>query len=240
MTVEETRDPLSADRSAQEHARILGAALPSGETIAPEALELVDRIRDLVEAAVLTDVPTGVRADIAERIAGITEELKAAQRDDVVYLVRYEDGRFEHLTQAATGRLNPQAMRLDFETSPPPAPGEPPRSAEVHGKAVLTAQHGGPPGRVHGGLVATMLDQLLGYASSSAGCPGMTAGLDIRYRRATPYGVELELTGRWERAEGRKNFVTGEIRVDGKVTAEATGVFINSTPGMSPAVQKAE
>jgi acyl-coenzyme A thioesterase PaaI-like protein len=233
-----TPDPTTATLagpSASTLAATLGGNMPDAADIPAEAFELADRIRDLVEAAVRTDVDASTRAAAAATIAEVTESLRAAQRprDAVVHLVRHENGRFEHLTQAGSGRLNPQAARVEFFDlpTPPPADAEP-RPVEIRGRVTLTAQHGGPPGRVHGGVVATILDQLLGVAASASGPAGFTAGLDIRYRQATPYDVPLELAARFERREGRKTFATGEIRADGVVTAEATAVFVSDrTPG---------
>jgi acyl-coenzyme A thioesterase PaaI-like protein len=86
--------------------------------------------------------------------------------------------------------------------------------------------HEGPPGAVHGGWVASLLDQLLGIANAVSGVGGMTAELTVRYRKATPYGVPLTIRARNDSSEGRKVFASGEIVADGVVTAEATGVFI--------------
>jgi acyl-coenzyme A thioesterase PaaI-like protein len=86
--------------------------------------------------------------------------------------------------------------------------------------------HEGPPGAVHGGWVASLLDQLLGIANTVANVGGMTAELTIRYRKATPYGVPLTIQARTDSAEGRKIYASGEIMANGVVTAEATGVFI--------------
>ncbi|MFE5327971.1 PaaI family thioesterase [Embleya sp. NPDC056575] len=213
--------------SATALAELMAGTLPGPESVTPEALDLADRVRDLVEAVVWTDVDAAVRADAAGRIAELTALLGAARRPQAVSLIRYPDGRLEHLTQMGSGRLNPQAPRLVFaEVTPRPDPTAEPASVEIHARCTLTAAHGGPPARAHGGIVAVVLDQLLGVAASAAGAPGLTAGLDIRYRRATPYDVPLELTGRWTGREGRKSFATGEIRADGEVTAEATAVFI--------------
>jgi acyl-coenzyme A thioesterase PaaI-like protein len=213
--------------SATALAEMMAGSLPGGDSVTPQALDLADRVRDLVEAVVWTDVDAAVRGDVAARVTELTELLRAARRPQAVSLVRHEDGRLEHMTQMGSGRLNPQAPRLVFAPIPQRTdPDAEPRGVEIHGTCTLTAAHGGPPARAHGGIAAVLLDQLLGVAAAAAGAPGLTAGLDIRYRRATPYDVPLELTGRWTGREGRKSFATGEIRAGGEVTAEATAVFI--------------
>lgn len=222
--------PALTGPSASTLAAMLGAEMPAAADIPPEAFELAERVRDLVEAVVLTDVDAATRAAASARIAEVTERLKTAQRPKsaVVQLVRHENGRYEHLSQAGSGRLNPQAPRIEYLDLPMPlAPGESREPVEIHARVTLTAQHGGPPARAHGGVVATVLDQVLGVAASASGPAGFTVGLDIRFRKATPYDVPLDIAARFVRREGRKTFATAEIRVGDTVTAEATAVFVS-------------
>jgi acyl-coenzyme A thioesterase PaaI-like protein len=95
----------------------------------------------------------------------------------------------------------------------------------VVGEATMRPIHEGPPGVVHGGWVASLLDQLLGHANAAAGVGGFTAQLTVRYLRPTPYDVPLLLRARTDRIEGRRVMASGEIVADGVVTAEASGVF---------------
>jgi acyl-coenzyme A thioesterase PaaI-like protein len=102
----------------------------------------------------------------------------------------------------------------------------PDENGEVRARVTLTRAHVGPPERAHGGVVATILDQVVGFAAAAVDRPGMTAGLDIRYKAATPLDTELMIHARYTHSEGRKHFATGEIVVDGQITASAFGVFI--------------
>lgn len=211
--------------------RLIEGGIPEVASVPDVSLDLVEHIRDLVEAAVRTDVGPDARAEAAELVKRATELLKAATHDEVVRFARTPGGRIDQLTQAGSGLLNPQAPRLVFRDSPDMATRAfddtvEPRSVEVVADCRLTAAHSGPPGRAHGGVVATLLDHVLGLATSAAGMPGFTAGLDVRYRAATPYDVPLEIRARWTHSEGRKSFATGEILAEGRVTAEATAVFI--------------
>jgi acyl-coenzyme A thioesterase PaaI-like protein len=194
-----------------------------------EAFPLVEAVRDLVEATLMTDVSPAVRAAVTAEIELLTGRLAAAERPDPVWLVQHTPDHYEHLTQAGSGRLNPQATRLEWLTPDGEvshfAVGHP-ETGEVRARCTLTRSHVGPPGRVHGGVVATILDHVVGFATAVVNKPGMTAGLDIRYKGATPYGVPLILTARYTHSEGRKHFATGEIWADGVVTASAFGVFI--------------
>lgn len=96
----------------------------------------------------------------------------------------------------------------------------------VSGTVTFGGAYEGPPGCVHGGYVAAAFDELLGAAQGLGGHPGMTGTLTVRYRSPTPLGVELTLEGRLERTEGRKTFVSGRCLADGRLTAEAEGIFI--------------
>lgn len=96
----------------------------------------------------------------------------------------------------------------------------------VHGRAVFGSAYEGPPGCVHGGYIAAAFDELLGFANSLSGTPGMTGTLTVRYRRPTPLHTELRFEGRYERSEGRKIFTTGQLYSGESLCAEADGLFI--------------
>ncbi len=100
----------------------------------------------------------------------------------------------------------------------------------VRGRAVFGAAYEGPPGHVHGGWIAAAFDEVLGFAQSLTGNPGMTASLTVRYRRPTPLARELDFVGRVDRVDGRKIFTNADVRCDGEVTAEAEGLFVSVDP----------
>lgn len=89
----------------------------------------------------------------------------------------------------------------------------------------LGAAYEGPPGLVHGGVSALVLDQVLGEAAGAGGKPGMTGTLTVRYRRGTRLGP-LRAEAHIERVEGVKTYVVGTISDADGVTVEAEGVFI--------------
>ena len=96
----------------------------------------------------------------------------------------------------------------------------------MHGSGTLDAPYTGPPGTVHGGVVALVLDELLGAVNACLGLGAYTGTLTIRYERPTPIGEELTFDAWVDRTEGRKVFTVGTISADGTVTARADGVFI--------------
>ncbi len=84
----------------------------------------------------------------------------------------------------------------------------------------------GPPGWVHGGVLAMVLDQLLGEAASDGLTkPLFTGTITLRYLRGTPLG-KLRAEAAIERTDGHKTFVSGHMYdAEGK-TVEAEGIFI--------------
>ncbi|HEY3669735.1 MAG TPA: PaaI family thioesterase [Acidimicrobiia bacterium] len=96
----------------------------------------------------------------------------------------------------------------------------------MSGHGTLPAPYTGPPGTVHGGVVAMVLDELLGAVNACLGLGAYTGTLTIRYERPTPIGAELTFDAWVDRTEGRKVFTVGTISAGGDVTARADGVFI--------------
>jgi acyl-coenzyme A thioesterase PaaI-like protein len=97
----------------------------------------------------------------------------------------------------------------------------------VRGTVTFGAAYEGPPGHVHGGLIAATFDEMLGFAQSMTGHPGMTGVLTIRYRKPTPLYRELTLEGRVVRVDGRKIMTAGRMCAGDTLTAEAEATFIS-------------
>lgn len=118
------------------------------------------------------------------------------------------------------GPLNPvsAAIRLDFDTA----------TETMRGTATFDTQFVGPPGMVHGGVIALAFDELLGATNVCLGLGAFTGTLTVRYERPTPIETEVLLEARVDRTEGRKVFTVGTITFAGEVTARAEGVFIRT------------
>jgi acyl-coenzyme A thioesterase PaaI-like protein len=125
--------------------------------------------------------------------------------------------------------------RAMFDSSPliglsnPVAP--PLRAAIVgdHVEATVTfgTAYEGPPGHVHGGIVAAAFDEVLGMAQSLSGTAGMTGTLNIKYRQPTPLHRELTFVARVDYREGRKILAKGTLHAGDVLCAEAEGVFVS-------------
>jgi len=114
------------------------------------------------------------------------------------------------------GPRNPLAPPAELEV----------REGRVFGRVRPGPAYNGPPGCVHGGVIASIFDELLGCTNLTNGLGGMTGTLRIVYRAPAPIDTELGLEGWVERVEGRKVFTRGTLHSDETLCAEADGIFI--------------
>jgi hypothetical protein len=122
-----------------------------------------------------------------------------------------------------SGPNNPIAPPLRMR-----AVGDPDGDNHIEGSIVFGPAYEGPPGHCHGGLIAAMFDELLGYVQRA---PGFTAYLKVDYRAPTPLNRELALKGWIDRVEGRKRYIRGTCHLDGILLSEAEGLFIAPRDG---------
>jgi uncharacterized protein (TIGR00369 family) len=89
----------------------------------------------------------------------------------------------------------------------------------------------GPPGHVHGGIIATILDEAMGKVNRQKGIVALTRHISIDYLLPVPLATRLRAVGWPVKVEGRKHFHAGEIRaLDGTVLARGDGVFVAVDP----------
>ncbi|HEV2709540.1 MAG TPA: PaaI family thioesterase [Edaphobacter sp.] len=120
------------------------------------------------------------------------------------------------------GPANPQGLHLDF-TIDARNPEAPTATARIQ----LTQMHEGPPGYIHGGIVATLLDEAMSKLNRPLNVLAMTRHMEIDYLRPAPLHQPLVLISRHLRREGRKLFHDAEIQYpDGSVLARGKGLFI--------------
>ncbi|HYZ00788.1 MAG TPA: PaaI family thioesterase [Candidatus Binatia bacterium] len=67
-------------------------------------------------------------------------------------------------------------------------------------------------GVVHGGVVALMLDEAVGWAGWHAGHPGVTGRLEVRYRRPLRVGERVRVAARLDRR--RRGAVYASATID--------------------------
>jgi len=84
-------------------------------------------------------------------------------------------------------------------------------------------------GIYHGGVLATLLDEVMIKAILARGVFAVTAEITVRFRNPVPIGGKLRLTGRVLQSRGRLYTTEGEaIGVDGTVFATASGTYLEA------------
>jgi acyl-coenzyme A thioesterase PaaI-like protein len=176
---------------------------------------LADAVRDLIDATIRTEADDDVVAHARTEIEAVTQLLR--QRTRPVGVSFRVDGRPLPFGNAVVGVSNPIA---------PPVVVHHDGDGRCHSDFVLGCAYEGPPGLVHGGVSALVLDHMLGEAASDGLSKARFTGtISVKYLRGTPLGP-LRCDAWIERAEGVKVFARGTISDAKGVTVEAEGVFI--------------
>jgi acyl-coenzyme A thioesterase PaaI-like protein len=186
---------------------------------------LAAAIRTLVAHAVETDIDVDVAEKAADTLEHLVETLDSQPRRGPKNPEKpeFDDLQLNFGYDPVIGHANPIAPPVEVSFG---------EDKVVHGTANLDRQYEGPPGYVHGAIIAAIFDLLLGLANAVGGNAGMTGTLTIRYRKPTPLKTDLTITARVLRTEGRKAFTSGEIRAGDTLTAECEAVFISLTDEM--------
>ncbi|HZB88594.1 MAG TPA: PaaI family thioesterase [Terracidiphilus sp.] len=132
---------------------------------------------------------------------------------------------FDHSAQNrcfGCGPMNPGGLHLEFFLAEDGASVCP---------ANLSNLFEGPPGCVHGGIIATLLDEAMSKAVRAQGLIAMTRHMEIDYRLPVPSGAPIRIEGRVLRGEGRKHWTEAVILdADGRALAKGKGLFIEVRP----------
>lgn len=99
---------------------------------------------------------------------------------------------------------------------------------EVHATLHPRPEYQSYPGVLHGGLTATALDEVMGYAAILvAGVWAATATMEVRYRAQVPCDAPLRLVAGVQEARGRRVRTWSRLHLPGgAVGAEATGLLV--------------
>lgn len=141
----------------------------------------------------------------------MTDTLDAQRQDDPLAAVRADHGCF------GCGSENPIGLRLRFSSG----------SDGVSARFVPTPDHQGFDGVVHGGIICTVLDEAMAWATAAAGLWAMTGEMRTRFRKPLRAGDETIVRGSITSQRGRVIYTAAELRLnDGVVVATATGTFL--------------
>jgi acyl-coenzyme A thioesterase PaaI-like protein len=175
-------------------------------------------VRDLVDATIRTTVDDDEIRRAQAEVEAITARLRERQLPGSFGVSYGADGRGRPWGNSVVGVRNPIAPPLTVQHHPS-------ADGRVWCDFHLGAAYEGPPTLVHGGVLALVLDQMLGESAGAGGRPGMTGTLTLRYRQATPLG-DLRAEAWIDRVDGIKTWSKGQVVGPDGVTVEAEGVFI--------------
>jgi uncharacterized protein (TIGR00369 family) len=117
------------------------------------------------------------------------------------------------------GGGNDFGMKLTFEVNR--------ETGRASGRFLLGPRYGGGAGFVHGGVIAVLLDEVMGKISKLSEERAVTAELNIEYRKPVPTDREIVVSGWQEGEKGRNRFRIGEIHdVQGNLLARGRGRFV--------------
>ncbi len=177
---------------------------------------LADSVRRLIDATIRTQVDAATLAAVKEKIDCATEELSTALMPDSFGVRQTDDGQAMAWGNVVIGLRNPVAPPLAINHG---------ADGMVWSDFTLGAAYEGPPGHVHGGVCAMILDHVLGATAHKPGRPAYTGTLNVRYLRGTPLGP-LHAEAHIDRVEGVKTFASGHIGDAQGVTVQAEAVFL--------------
>ncbi len=117
------------------------------------------------------------------------------------------------------GGANARGMLLAFEQDDV--------MRRIRGAFRLGAEYQGGPGFIHGGIIATVLDEAMGKVNRFRGVRAVTAELVIEYLRPVEVGEDLHVEAFEVKQMGRNLHHAGEIRSrDGVLLARGRGRFV--------------
>ncbi|TPG32528.1 PaaI family thioesterase [Mycolicibacterium hodleri] len=178
---------------------------------------LTQAVRELIDAGIRTDLDEAGVREARAAIEAVTERLRSVQRSQTSTLRHADTGRPLAWANPAVGVRNAIAPPMDIKHED---------TGRCWAEFELGVAYEGPPGLVHGGICALVLDHILGEAASDGLTkPLFTGTITLRYLRGTPLG-RLRAEAFVERSEGIKTYARGYLGDTDGWSVEADGVFI--------------
>lgn len=195
--------------------------MPERNGVWTQKRRLAAAMRKVIELLVTTEAPEDELCAAADRLERYAQRLETQPQRHITWgspeaSIAGTTGGFFDLSPLI-GLANPLSPPITLWVD----------GAIVRGTVVFGWAYQGPPGYVHGGLVAALFDETLGFAQSMLATPGMTGTLTVRYRKPTPLLTELRIEATVQRVDGRKIFTEARLYAGDTLTAEAEAVFIS-------------
>ncbi len=181
-------------------------------------IELADSLRRLLDATVRLRGDHDSLTSAAEQVRSIAAELESlipetppprypSSPTTIDEIFRYD---------FVMGDRNPVAVPLRFQND----------KQRAIGFATFGTVYEGPPGCVHGAVIAGVFDQVLNVANLLNGTPGPTVRLEIDFRKPTPLHREIRFEAKCDRVEKKRIHTTARCFTGDTLTVEASGIFV--------------
>lgn len=123
------------------------------------------------------------------------------------------------------GPDNPHGMHLKFHYDK--------KHARVICRVRLEARFAGPPDHAHGGIIATLLDEVMAKLNKLHRVTSVTRHLAVDYFRPVPLGRLILVQANESRVSGRRRFRDAEILSQrGEILVKGHAVFITVDPSL--------
>lgn len=187
------------------------------ERIASLHEPLAQAVRRLIHATVHAGADTDTIEQARMTIDRVSQALEDTPARRPRILRHADTGRPVVWANPAVGRHNPIAPSMTVHQDP---------DGRCWSEFTLGPVYEGPPGMVHGGICALLMDQILGEAATNKLTEAKFTGtITLRYLRGTPLGP-LRAQAWVERIDGHKTYARGSLSDAEGTTVEAEGVFI--------------
>ena len=211
------------------------AALPDGNEVyevypdgrLAQRVAAATALRRLSEALVAHAADDDTLDEVTEWAAAVASRVGQGprlDRDANYQLRRYVDPRppdgralMTSSDRPISGPANPSAITVTVRRV----------GDEARAEVVFDRRFESTPGRVHGGITASVFDDLMGYVQVVDGVGAYTRELHVRYLAGMPLYTPVEFRARTTERDERRSTVTAEARVAGtdELVADARGVF---------------
>ncbi len=221
-------------RQMESPAEMLGFPAPAAaDAILLEKRRAGTALRRIIDGIITKHPDEGEMSSLATQLEAVAEAFSSMpekpSRSSFASRMTAEDSRDFIEFSPLAGRSNPIAppVKIWFE------------DGKAFGRVRFSQCFEGAPGLAHGGHVAAVFDELLGFTQGLSKRPGMTGTLTITYRAPTPLLTDLRLEGTFDGMKGRKIFTSGWLYAGELLLAEAKGIFIALTDEQHAAVLRA-
>lgn len=199
--------------------------------VTPSRVRAATALRSLGHELVARDAADPLLDEITVAVETLVRRLREAGRRDrsMESLVDVESGSWpaappcegevlSHFPDCVvSGSANPMGVAIEVRCE----------GDDAVARVVLGSAFEGAPGQAHGGVVAAVFDDVMGYQLSIVQVPALTGRLTVTYRAPTPIDVPLVFQARLEGRDDRKLQISATAHTAaGDLLAEAAATFV--------------